>query len=34
MEIIEKARREGDKTVGAERVRTKTKKGINEMLKV
>ena len=34
MEVIEKTRWEGDKTVGAERMRTKMKRGIDEMKRV
>ena len=31
MEVIEKTRWEGDKAVGTERVRTRMKRGMNEM---
>ena len=31
MEVIEKTRWEGDKTVGVERVRTRMKRGMDEM---
>ena len=34
MEVIEKTRLEGDKTVGAERVRTKMKRGMDKMKRV
>ena len=34
MEVIEKARWEGDKTVGAEVVRTRMKRGMDEMERV
>ena len=34
MEAIEKTRWEGDKTVGRERVRTRMKRGMNEMKRV
>ena len=34
MEVIEKARWEGDKTVGVERVRTRMKKEMDEMKRV
>ena len=34
MEVIEKTRWEGDKTVGVERVRTRMKRGMNEMKRV
>ena len=34
MEVIEKTRWEGDKTVGAKRVRTKMKRGMDEMKRV
>ena len=31
MEVIEKTRWDGDKTVGLEKVRTRMKRGMNEM---
>ena len=34
VEIIEKTRWEGDKTVGAERMRTRMKRGTDEMKRV
>ena len=34
MEVIEKTRWEGDKTVGVERIRRKMKRGIVEMKRV
>ena len=34
MEVMEKARWEGDKTVGVERVRTRMKRGMNGMKRV
>ena len=34
MEVIEKTRWEGDKTVGEERVRTRMKRGMDEMKRV
>ena len=34
MEVIENTRWEGDKTVGVERMRTKMKRGMNEMKRV
>ena len=34
MEVIEKTRWEGDKTVGTERVRTRMKSGMDEMKRV
>ena len=34
MEVIEKTRWEGDKTVGVERVRRRMKRGMNEMKRV
>ena len=34
MEVIEKTRWEGDKTVGIERVRKRMKRGMNEMKRV
>ena len=34
MEVIEKTRWEGDKTVGVERERTRTKRGMDEMNRV
>ena len=34
MEVIEKTRWEGDKTVGGERVRTRMKRGMDEMKRV
>ena len=34
MEVIEKTRWEGDKTVGVERVRTRMKRGMDEMKRV
>ena len=34
MEVIEKTRWEGDKTVGVERMRTRMKRGMNEMKRV
>ena len=34
MEVIEKTRWEGDKTVGVERMRTRMKRGMDEMKRV
>ena len=34
IEVIEKTRWEGDKTVGVERERTRMKRGMNEMKRV
>ena len=34
IEVIEKTRLEGDKTVGVERVRRRMKRGMNEMKRV
>ena len=34
MEVIEKTRREGDKTVGVKIVRTRMKRGMNKMKRV
>ena len=33
-EVIEKARWEGDKTVGVERVRTRMKRGMDELKRI
>ncbi len=34
MEVVEKTRLEGDKTVGVERVRTRMKRGMDEMKRI